>query len=212
VRIQERMGHGAPGFARRSPATTARSAGARRAAGLVVAILAAVLAGCSSMPDAPIRTESAVDLQRFMGRWYVIANIPTFVEKGAHNAIESYALDDEGRVRTTFSFNADACDGPLKRYNPTGFVVDEKSRAVWGMQFIWPFRADYRIVYVSPDYTSTIIGREVRDYVWIMARTPVIPAAEYERLAAIVAGQGYDRAALRIVPQPGNGCPAGDLR
>ena len=45
-------------------------------------------AGCKSMP--PIRTEPSVDLDRFMGDWYVIANIPTFVEKGAHNAVETY--------------------------------------------------------------------------------------------------------------------------
>ncbi|MDH3935419.1 MAG: lipocalin family protein, partial [Gammaproteobacteria bacterium] len=37
-----------------------------------------------------------VDINRFMGDWYVIANIPTFVETGAHNAIESYALNADG--------------------------------------------------------------------------------------------------------------------
>ena len=33
-----------------------------------------------------------------MGDWYVIANIPTFIEKGAVNAIESYKLDSRGGV------------------------------------------------------------------------------------------------------------------
>ena len=55
---------------------------------------------------------------------------------------------------------------------PVGTVVDTRSNAIWTMRFIWPFEADYRIAYLSPDYSQVIIGREKRDYVWIMARTP----------------------------------------
>ncbi|MDP6879185.1 MAG: lipocalin family protein, partial [Candidatus Marinimicrobia bacterium] len=36
-----------------------------------------------------LETVDYVDLEKFMGDWYVIANIPTFIEKGAVNAIES---------------------------------------------------------------------------------------------------------------------------
>ena len=43
-----------------------------------------------------MKTVEFVDLERFMGDWYVIANIPTFIEKGATNAIESYKLMDDG--------------------------------------------------------------------------------------------------------------------
>ena len=42
-----------------------------------------------------MQTVSYVDLDRFMGDWYVIANIPTFLEKGAHNAVERYDLNDD---------------------------------------------------------------------------------------------------------------------
>ncbi len=107
-----------------------------------------------------------------MGDWYVIANIPTSIERGAHNAVESYRLDTDGSIATTFTFRDGAFNGELKRYCPRGFVRDTRSNAIWGMQFLWPIKADYRIVYVSPDYQRTIIGREKRDNVWVMARTP----------------------------------------
>ena len=55
-----------------------------------------------------------VDLQRFMGDWYVIANIPTFIERDAHNAVESYRLADDGRVLTTFTFRRGRFDGPAQ--------------------------------------------------------------------------------------------------
>jgi len=167
--------------------------------GLIASLL--TLFGCTSVSHPPIALVSKVDLPRFMGPWYVIANIPTFIEKSAHNAIESYRLAKDGTIETTFTFRADGFDGSEKRYNPRGFIVDHESNAVWGMQFVWPIKADYRIVYLTPDYTQTVIGREARDYVWIMARTPEIPDADYARIVRFLKEQGYDVNKLQKVPQ-----------
>jgi apolipoprotein D and lipocalin family protein len=160
---------------------------------------AVLLLGCSSNRP-PIDTVSRVDLQRFMGDWFVIAAIPTFIERQAHNAIESYRLADDGTVSTSFTFRDGGFDGPLRRYTPTGYVRDD-SAAVWGMQFIWPIRAEYRVAYLDPAYQETIIGRTARDYVWIMARSPSIGEAEYQRLVEKVRALGYDTNQLRRVPQ-----------
>jgi apolipoprotein D and lipocalin family protein len=158
-----------------------------------------MLIACTSAPSIP--TASEVDLERFMGDWYVIANIPTFLEKGAYNAVESYRLDQDGSIATTFTFRQDAFDGPEKVMHPRGFVRDRESNAVWGMQFVWPIKAEYLIAYVDPDYTETIIARSARDYVWIMAREPGISEADYARLAQRVADLGYDVSKLQRVPQ-----------
>ena len=169
--------------------------------------LVVTLAGCAGMADAPpkplspVTLVAQVDLPRFMGDWYVIANIPTFLEKGAHNAIDSYRLDADGSIPTTFSFNADGFDGKPKRYTSRGFILDGGKNAVWGQQYIWPIKADYRISYLSNDYSQAVITREKRDYVWIMARTPTIPEADFERLKAFVGTQGYDLSKLQRVPQ-----------
>ena len=157
------------------------------------------LSACSTAPE--IRSVPHVELERFMGDWYVIANIPTFIEREAHNAIESYELVDDRQVATTFRFNQGSFDGPLKTYRPTGYVTDAPSNAIWRMQFIWPFKADYRVIYLNEDYTQTVIGRNKRDYVWIMARTASIPESDYTRLVKLIASQGYDTGKIRPVPQ-----------
>jgi apolipoprotein D and lipocalin family protein len=164
---------------------------------------ATILAGCGAQPQpkAPLKIVPNVDLERFMGDWYVIANIPTFIEKGAHNAIESYRLQPDGTIATTFTFRDGSFDGPYKRYEPTGYVFDHNSNAIWGMQFIWPIKADYRIVYLNADYNQTVIGREARDYAWIMARTPQIPEADYQAMVELLTTQGYEVARLKKVPQ-----------
>jgi apolipoprotein D and lipocalin family protein len=158
------------------------------------------LAACSgTLP--PVRSVAHVDLERFMGDWFVIASIPTFIEEDAYNAVESYERSGDRKIATTFRFNKGAFDGPLKIYKPTGYVTDDPSNAIWGMQFIWPIKADYRVMYLSEDYTRTVIGRNKRDYVWIMARTPVIADADYKTLLDLIAGQGYDITKIRRVPQ-----------
>jgi apolipoprotein D and lipocalin family protein len=163
-------------------------------------LLCFTIQGCT-MAAKPIHTVKSVDLERFMGDWYVIANIPTFIEKGAHNAVESYRLAEDGTIETTFTFNKDAPNGPLKVYTPRGFLQDKSSNAVWGMQFIWPFKAEYRIIYLNEDYSQTVIGRTKRDYVWIMARAPQIPDADYARILDFLESEGYDIQEIKKVPQ-----------
>ena len=156
------------------------------------------LGGCSTTE--PLRPVDAVDLERFMGDWYVIANIPTALERGAYNAVESYRLNSDGTIATTFTFRDGSFDGEKKQYNPRGWVSDE-SNAVWGMQFVWPIKADYRIVYLDDDYSVTIIGRNKRDYVWIMAREPSIDDARYQEIVRLVGEMGYDTQEIQKVPQ-----------
>lgn len=148
-----------------------------------------------------MQTVSYVDLDRFMGDWYVIANIPTFLEKGAHNAVERYELNDDGTIATTFTFRDGSFDGKEKEYTPKGFIKDNSSNALWGMRFIWPIKADYRIVYLDESYSQTIIARQKRDFVWIMARTPTIPEKEYAEMIDFVAALGYDISKVERVPQ-----------
>ena len=162
------------------------------------AALIFTLSACSSME--PLKPVDQVDIDQFMGDWYVIANIPTYIEKGAHNAIENYRLDDDGSIATTFTFHDGSFGGELKTYKPRGFVSKE-SNAIWGMQFIWPIKADYRIIYLDEDYSVTVIGRNKRDYLWIMAREPIISASQYTEILDMLESVGYELSEIQLVPQ-----------
>ena len=168
---------------------------------LLLAVFCLGALACTTTPSKPIETATFVDIPRFMGDWYVIAHIPLSAEKNAYNAVETYSLADDGRIDTTFRFRKGGFDGKLKTYTPVATVRENTGGAVWGMQFIWPFKAEYRVLSVNEDYTQTVIGRSKRDYVWIMARTPTLDADDYEALVAFVERQGYSLQNLRRVPQ-----------
>ncbi|MDJ0907028.1 MAG: lipocalin family protein [Woeseiaceae bacterium] len=167
---------------------------------LTGAFIALFLSACNS-EEGDLATVDYVDLERFMGDWYVIANIPTFLEKGAHNAIENYSMNDDGTIATRFTFRADSFDGKPKEYNPRAWVLDTDTNARWGMRFVWPIKADYRVAWLDDDYSMTVIARQDRDYVWIMARTPAISDADYDRIITFVASIGYDTSKIERVPQ-----------
>jgi len=57
------------------------------------------------------------------------------------------------------------------------------------------------IIHLNEEYTQTVIGRNRRDYVWIMARTPDIPGSDYRRIVEQLAEAGYNTQRIQRVPQ-----------
>ena len=144
---------------------------------------------------------SHVDLQRFMGAWHVIASIPVSIEKESYNGVESYQLEEKGRIQTTYTFNKGSSHGPLKTYRPIGTVYNHDTNSEWRMQFIWPFKAAYLIHYVDDNYATTIVGDGHLNHVWIMSRAPHLSDADFVALVSRVDALGYDTTRLRLVPQ-----------
>lgn len=174
----------------------------RLVCGALIGLASITLAGCettSKLP--PLRLVNKVDIPRFMGKWYVIANIPTFLEEGAHNATETYELDKDGNIAITFRYNKDSLDGPVKEYHPKGFIHDHNSNAEWRVRFLWPFLADYLVIDLADDYSFTVIGVPSRKYLWIMARSKTMDEKTYANVVERIAAQGYDVSKIQKIPQ-----------
>ena len=170
---------------------------------LLIALL--FIVACSNARDDSnaqiMQTVPYVDIERFMGDWYVIANIPTFIEKRATNAIESYRLNGKGEIETTFTFYQDSPTGKKKKYTPTGFIYNTETNAEWRMQFVWPFKVPFLIIDLAEDYSYTVIGVPNRKYVWIMARESKLSNDIYEKIINKLAGIGYDVSKVQKIIQ-----------
>jgi apolipoprotein D and lipocalin family protein len=162
--------------------------------------LLCLLTSCSSLPK--LKTVEHVDIPKFMGTWYVISNIPTFIEKGAFNAIEKYTWNEkENRIDVDFSFNKDSFEGEKKKYPQKAFIYDQKTKAEWRIQPFWPVKFAYLVLDLAPDYSWTVIGVPDRGHVWIMARTPTLPKETYEMIVSKVKAHQFDISKLELVPQ-----------
>ena len=123
---------------------------------LAVIAMTLLASACSSRPERPLPRVTAVDVPRFMGDWYVIAQIPTFMERKAFDSVERYALRPDGRIRATFTYRTGSFDAPPKTMHPVDRVEQEGNGAVRGMQFIWPIQAEYVISWLDADYQQAI--------------------------------------------------------
>ena len=80
-------------------------------------------------------------------------------------------------------------------------MVKGTDNAEWGMQFIWPIKAQYKIVYVDEGYKNTIVARDALDYVWLMSRSKSLPHEDIVKFTAMIEAMGYNIDNLRMVPQ-----------
>lgn len=135
---------------------------------------------------------SSVDVERFMGKWYVHGYTPTFLDKNAYDATESYEMREDGKIQTTYQFRKGGHDGKWKTMRPVGWVFDKESGAEWRMRFFGVFTSPYYILYVNSDYTETVIGVPGKDMGWIMSRSPEMSDRDYERLLYELARRDYE--------------------
>ena len=134
-----------------------------------------------------------LDLEKFMGSWYVLAGRFTKHEAGAFNGIETYKLDpDESNIKITYEFNKDSLTGKKETIPQKGWVVNKESKAHWKVSPMWPIRFNYLVLAVADDYSWTAVGVPDQKYLWIMARDWKNPEASVEKAVKALEKIGYD--------------------
>lgn len=169
---------------------------------LLLIASSAFFAGCATRPSTrSLETVPSVDLDRFMGRWNVIAHVPNFLEKGKVATADIYKRREDGRIDNIFVFRKGTIDAPEHRWNGIAWVVDPVSNARWKVRLIWPFTADYRILELDSDYQWSVVSNGDGDLVWVLARSTSLPDPVYQSIVARIHQRGLDAAKLELVPQ-----------
>ena len=162
-------------------------------------ILLPLLHGCQGTGAMdPITTVEKLDIERFMGDWYVLADIATPFDKDAYAPTEHYVLKPDGMVETTYRYQKGNASGDFKSRTMTARPNPELP-SIWGMRLIWPFRGRLPDRSHPPRlYETTIVARNKRDFVWLMARTPTIDQSAFDELLEKVQSLGYAISDLRF--------------
>lgn len=160
----------------------------------------ALLAGCASQPARPVQTVQHVDLDRYMGTWHVIANIPNFLERGKVATADEYHRRKDGDIAITYHFRK-GFDSPPDAWHGKGWLPDPKDAAHWKVRIIWPFVSDYLILALDRQYRYVMVGVPSRDLLWIMARKTHMPDDVYQAYVDQARRQGFPVGQLQRVPQ-----------
>mmetsp|Transcript_23425 Transcript_23425/g.33516 ORF Transcript_23425/g.33516 Transcript_23425/m.33516 type:complete len:227 (+) Transcript_23425:2-682(+) len=143
-------------------------------------------------------TSFSVDMSAFMGRWFVLANVPSYFEKSCGNCIENYVWNAEkNRVDVTFSYRSKGANEDSS-LTMKAKVVNAPVNTHWlispklvGSVFM-PINLDYLIIDKGMVQLGTeqleyvTIGVPTRSYLWIMIRsepTEYVPQGEDSSIA-----------------------------
>ena len=157
-----------------------------------------LLTNCNGQQMEDLKPVKNVDIQRFMGKWYVIAIIPNWIEKNPYNSIEEYSLNEKGYIDVKYTFNQNGFDGKKRILKQKAFIKNLETKSEWEIQPFWPLRFPYYIIDLDENYSYTVIGYPNRKLLWIMSREKTISNENFKLIDQNLLNQGYDLNYIKI--------------
>jgi apolipoprotein D and lipocalin family protein len=177
---------------------------ASRSSLAIAAALVATLAAANPT-EPPLATVGGVDVARYAGLWYEIANYPNRFQKVCvRNTTAEYAVRDDGNVRVvnrcTTADGMSSVDGLARRVdgNTDKLEVSFLPAALRWLPIGW---GDYWVIGLAPDYRYAVVGEPSRKYLWVLARTPTLSAEDRRAIDMLLRERGYDPALLVATAQ-----------
>jgi len=166
--------------------------------------LALLLTACVSGPSGnprPPQPAKAVELDRYLGKWYEVARYDMKFQKGCEAVTAEYSKRPDGMIRVLNTCHDGAVDGPVRTAEGKARVVDTVTNAKLKVSFFGPFWGDYWVMDHAEDYSWSIVGEGSGKYLWLLTRKPPTES-EREALTARARALGYDVTMLRPTKQP----------
>lgn len=135
------------------------------------------------------------------GRWYIVATIPNWFERGMVAPTDYFSPRPDGDIREDFYLRRGSFEAPEKHFTVHDWVKPNSDNAHWRVQIFWPVDLPFLILDVDPDYQYVLFGENDRSLGWIYARQPVIAEAKYQALLTRFEALGYDASRFRKVIQ-----------
>lgn len=152
--------------------------------------------GLSAEAGAPLVTMPRVELERYAGRWYEVARLPTLFEHrcaGQPSATYRRRVHARGEAALEVINQCTAPNGELREARGVARVVPGSGGARLkvnllpeGLQWlgVFPFAwSDYWILHVDDRYSEALVGNPERTHLWVLARRPDLPP---ERTQALI--------------------------
>jgi apolipoprotein D and lipocalin family protein len=161
-------------------------------------LLGLSLLGPAQAELAPLQAVPSVDVPRYMGTWHEVAKYPNwFQRKCASSTQATYSLQANNRVQVQNRCKTDkgewteAMGAARQMGGPTSAKLKVRFAPEW-LSFIPLVWGDYWIIDLDPQYQWVVVSEPQREYLWILSRTPQMPAATYQALLAKLEVLGFD--------------------
>lgn len=171
---------------------------------LALAACLGLMAAAAWAQPAPLATVPSVDVPRYMGTWYEIAKYPNwFQKKCASSTSATYSLQADGQVQVlnrckTANGEWSEALGTARQIGRANSPRLQVRFAPAWLSFIPMVWGNYWIIDLDPQYQWVVVSEPSREYLWILSRTPELPAATYQSLLDKLAANGFDLQRIQV--------------
>lgn len=139
----------------------------------------------------------AVELERYLGKWYEIARYDNRFEKGCEAVTADYSKRDDGLIQVVNTCHKGALQGEKDIAGGKAKMVEGSNGAKLKVSFFGPFYfGNYWVLDRADDYSWSIVGEPSGKYLWLLARKPVLDEAQKQALLGKIKHLGYDTSLL----------------
>ena len=171
--------------------------------GLAIAQPVAHAAGATE----PLATIAALDVPRYMGRWYELAKFPNwFQRKCVGDTRAEYSLQPDGglqvinRCRMENGEWNEAVGAARQVGGASSPKLEVRFAPAW-LSFIPAVWGNYWIIDLDPEYQLVAISEPKREYLWVLSRNPQVGQDVYEGLMQRLRLLGFDTRKLETTKQ-----------
>ena len=141
-----------------------------------------------------------LNLNKFMGRWYVIALVPNWVEENCTDSYDDYVLNEDNTIDITYRAIKNGKPRMIKQRG----IVSKESSARWEIEFVKPwvplYKAPYEVIILDENYEYMAVGYPDNTFGWIMARDTSMDKNIYNNILEVLERDfGYSKESFQKV-------------
>ncbi len=150
-----------------------------------------LLAGCSTCNANPVdnTTVSEFDLDRYMGKWYEVARIDNRYQRNLTAVTAEYSLGKGDRI-TIVNRGYNPSNGEWREVEARGETTSTVGRLK--VSFFLFVTSEYNIMDLGENYEWALVGTKSSNFLWIISRTPALPADTLNHIISLAEKRGYN--------------------
>jgi apolipoprotein D and lipocalin family protein len=175
---------------------------------ITAAFACMILSACSTLQKGPVgntavpQPAKAVDVDRYLGRWYEMARYEAGFQKDCEAVTADYSLTSATEIKVINSCRKGSIDGEAKNATGKAKIVEGSKNAKLRVSFFGPFYGDYWVLDRGDDYSWAIVGEPSGRYLWLLHRKANPGQEMLQAMQARATELGYDVKLLRWTKQP----------
>jgi apolipoprotein D and lipocalin family protein len=169
-----------------------------------------LVTACSVAPPEGVTPVRDFEVDRYLGTWYEVGRLDHRFERDLVAVTAEYALREDGGLSVT-NRGYDTASGEWDAVEGRAYFTGADDVASLKVSFFGPFYGGYHVLALdrdAPDYGYALVSGPNRDYLWLLSRSPELPADTYDALVEQAGALGFPvEELIRVEATPPAGAP-----